>query len=177
MERAQARGHQTPGLAQDPHQDRRDGGGSGNGPVDRIPDDGWKSGLPSSPPATSAMHPCCPSFSTRSRRIKRSPPSPPTAPSTPASAMTPSPPVALRRSYRPAGTQNPGNPTPPGLSHATRSCAPQSASGGPSGDDGAAITAEVAQRPRRTASSSWGSVCPPGTSTIRSRRSKSGLLC
>ncbi len=65
MERPQARRQQTPlapvsrtggetvaRLAQDPHRHRRDGGGSGNGPVDRFPDDGWKSAPPSSPPAT-----------------------------------------------------------------------------------------------------------------------------
>ena len=69
----------------------------------------WKSGPPSSPPATLVTRPCCPNFSTRSRPISRSPASRPpltvcmqtvagqrTAPSTPASAMTPSPPAVLR---------------------------------------------------------------------------------
>jgi hypothetical protein len=115
----------------------------------------WKSGRPSSPPATSATRPCCPNCSTRSRPIRRSPASPPMAPSTPANAMTPSPPAAPPRSSRPARTPSPGSQTPPVRSHETKPCAHHGASDGPSGDDGAGITAEAAQRPRCTASSSW----------------------
>jgi len=68
--------------------------------------------------------------------IKRSPVSPPMVPSTPASAMTQSPPAALLRSYRPAGTPNHGSPTPLGQSPATKLCAHQNTSVGRSGDDG-----------------------------------------
>jgi len=87
----------------------------------------WQSGRPSSPPAISAMRPCCPNFSTRSRPGRRSPPSPPTAPSTPAGATTPSPPAVPPQSCRPARPPDPGSPTPPGQSPATRSCAHRSA--------------------------------------------------
>ena len=61
--------------------------------------------------------------------------------------------IAVRRAaaiIRPARTPSHGNPTPPGPSPATTSCGHRSASGGPSGDDGAAITAEAVQRPRCT---------------------------
>ena len=44
---------------------------------------------------------------------------------------------------------------------AARSCAHRSASGEPSGDDGAGISAEVALKQRCTASSSWSRVCLP----------------
>ena len=113
----------------------------------------------------------------RSRRSRRSPASPPTAPSTPASATTPSPRAVPRRSSRLARTPSPGSPTQPGLSPATRSCAHRSASGGQSGDDGAAITAEAAQKPRCTASSCWVSAYPHASSTVRSRSSRCASPC
>jgi len=106
----------------------------------------WKSGRPGSPPATSVTRPCCPSFSTRSRPNRRSPASPLMVPSTPASAMTPSLPAVQRPSFRPARTPSHGSPTPEEQSPATRPGAPQSASVGPSGDDGAVTTAEAASR-------------------------------
>ena len=108
----------------------------------------WKSAQPSSPPAMSATRPCCPNCSTRSPPIKRSPASPPMVPSTPASAMTPSPPEVPPRSYRPARTQSPGSPTAREQSPATKPCARHAASVEPSGDDGAAITAEAASKRR-----------------------------
>ena len=49
---------------------------------------------------------------------------------------------------RPVRTPNPGNPTPPARSPATKSCGHRSASEGPSGDDGAGITAEAASKQR-----------------------------
>ena len=51
------------------------------------------------------------------------------------------------RSYRPARTPGHGSPTLPEQSHGTKPCAPQSASAGPSGEDGAAVTAEAASKP------------------------------
>ena len=177
VERAQAWRYEAQGLAQDPHRDRRDGGGSGNGPVDRFPDDDWKSGPPSSPPATWGMPPCCPSCSTRSHSIKRSVASSRMAPSTPASAMTPSPLEGPPRSYPLARTPSLGSQTPRVLSHATRSCALRSASVGRSGDDGAVITTEAAQRLRCTVSNCSASARAHGTSTVRSQSSRSGLPC
>ena len=56
------------------------------------------------------------------------------------------PPAALPPSFRPARTPSRGSPTPPGHSHETRHCVHRSASAEPSGDDGAAITAEAASR-------------------------------
>jgi len=43
-------------------------------------------------------------------------------------------------------------------SHEAKPCSHHSASDGPSGYDGVGITAEAAQRPKCTASSSWGNV-------------------
>ena len=57
-----------------------------------------------------------------------------------------SPPVGWPRSSRPARTPRSGNLIPPEQSHATKSCAHQIASVGPSGDDGAATIAEAASR-------------------------------
>lgn len=128
----------------------------------------WRSGRRSSPPAMWGTHPCCPSFSIRSRLTRRSRVSPLTAPSTPASATTPSPPAALRRSYRPERTANPGRPMAPGRSHGMKPSVHRGASVAPSGDDGAAITAEAAQRPKCTASNSWANAWRRGTSTVRS---------
>gem|GEM_PF-3186344 len=76
-------------------------------------------------------------------------------PSTPANLMTPSPTAALARSSRPARTPGPGSPALPGQSPAARPCAHRSASGAPSGGDGAATTAKAASRHE------------PGQTTIR----------
>jgi len=65
----------------------------------------WKSGPPSSPPAMSAMHPCCPSCWTRSQATRRSPASLPTAHSIRASAMMRSPSVGRPRSSAPQERQ------------------------------------------------------------------------
>ena len=137
----------------------------------------WKSGRPSSPPTTWAMHRCCPSCWTRSRQIRRSQRSPPTAPSTPASAMTPSPLAARQRSFCPGRTPSHGSPTPPEPLHKTRSCEHQNLWVEPSGDDGADTTAEAGLRPKCTASSSWASASRRGTSIVRSLSSKSVLPC
>ena len=123
----------------------------------------WKSRRQSSPLATWAMRPCCPNCSTRSCPIRRSPASPPpltvckqtvagqwTGPLTLASAMMPSAPAALPRSYRPDRMPSLGSRTPPGRSHATKPSGHQNASAGRSGDDGAAITAGAASKPRCT---------------------------
>jgi hypothetical protein len=59
----------------------------------------------------------------------------------------------------------------------TKPSAHHGASDGPSGDDGVGITAEAAQRPRCTASSSWANASPRGTSTVRSQSSKSVSPC
>jgi Transposase DDE domain len=72
----------------------------------------------------------------------------PTAPLTRANAMAPSPPVALPRSSRRARTPSRGSPTVPVQPHATRPCAHHGASVEPSGDDGAAITAGAASKPK-----------------------------
>ncbi len=87
--------------------------------------------------------------------------------------LAPSPRGARPQSYCPARMPGHGNPTPPGHSPATKSCALRSASVEPSGDDGAAITAGAASRPRCTASSCWDSVWPLGTSIVRSPSSRS----
>ena len=91
-------------------------------------------------------------------------------------ALVAAPPLpgAPPQSFRPERTPSPGSPTPPGPSLGTKSCAHRSASVGPSGDDGAAITAEAGPRPRCTASSCWANACPRGTSTVRWPSSKSG---
>jgi hypothetical protein len=94
----------------------------------------------------------------------------PMLPSTPASAMMRSPPEAQPRSSCPARTPSPKPPVP---SHETQSCGRQNALVKPSGGDGAATIAAVAQKPRCTASSCWGSGYPPGTSTVGSQGSKS----
>ena len=107
----------------------------------------WKSGRRSSPPATSAMLPCCRNFWIRSRPISRSPASPPpltvcrqtvagqrTVLSTPASATMPSPPEVPPPSFRPARTPNHGSPTPQEQSPATKPCAHHAASAGRFGD-------------------------------------------
>lgn len=73
----------------------------------------------------------------------------------------------------PRKNPSPGSPTPPGPSLGTKSCAHRSASVGPSGDDGAAITAEAGPRPGCTASSCWANACPRGTSTVRLQNSRS----
>jgi hypothetical protein len=90
-----------------------------------------------------------------------------------ANAMTPSPPVALLRSCRRAGTPNRGSATPPGRSRAARRFASRNASAGRSGDDGAVITAGAASRQRCTVSNCWANAWPRGTSTVRWRGSKS----
>jgi hypothetical protein len=64
-------------------------------------------------------------------------------------AIAPSPPEVPPPSFHPARMPNRGNPTRPGLSHATRSCAHQSVSVEPSGGDGAPTTAEA--KPRQDA--------------------------
>ena len=99
-------------------------------------------------PGLFADPPHCPNCWTRSRPIRRSQLSPPMAPSTPASATRPSPPEALRQSSRLARTPSLGSLAPLERSHETKPSAHHGASGGPSGDDGAAITARAAQRPR-----------------------------
>ena len=73
----------------------------------------------------------------------------------------------------PGRTPSLGSLTPKGRSHETRSYEHRSASVGPSGDDGAATTAEAAPKPRCTASSSWASACQHATSTDRSQSSRS----
>jgi hypothetical protein len=93
----------------------------------------------------------------------------------PRSPFAPSPPGVPWRSFHPARTPKRGNPTPPEQSHATRYCGHRSASGGPSGHHRAAMTAEAAQMPRCTEKNCWGSACPPGTSTVRSRSSRCTL--
>ncbi len=150
MERPQARRFQAARLAQDPHRDRREILGNPGCRVHHQRRGRCRAGERHRFERTGEG--CCPSCWTRSRPIRKSQPSPPTAPSTPASATTPSPPAARLRSFRPARTPNPGTPTPPGPSHGTRSCAHQGALVEPSGDDGAAITAEAGPRPRCTAS-------------------------
>ena len=107
--------------------------------------------------------PCGPGFPTRSPPIRSAPASPPpltvckqtvagqwTGPLTLASAMMPSAPAALPRSYRPDRMPSLGSRTPPGRSHATKPSGHQNASAGRSGDDGAAITAGAASKPRCT---------------------------
>ena len=86
-------------------------------------------------------------------------------------------PVALPRSYRPARTHGPGSPTVPVPSRATRPCVHRNASAGPSGEDGAAITAEAASKQRCIVSNCWASDWPRGTLTVRSQSSRSGLPC
>jgi hypothetical protein len=68
-----------------------------------------------------------------------------------------SPPVGPPLSYRPARMPSSGRPIPPGRSRETKSCGRRNASVEPSGDVGAATTVGVAQKPRCTASSCWGS--------------------
>ena len=148
--------------------------GSGARSTSELTRNPWKSGQLNSPRVGSVMRPYYLSCWTRSRPIRRSPPSPPTVPSTRASVMMPSLPGAPPQSFRPERTPSPGSPTPPGPSLGTKSCAHRSASVGPSGDDGAAITAEAGPRPRCTASSCWANACPRGTSTVRWPSSKSG---
>ena len=67
----------------------------------------------------------------------------------------------------PRKNANPGSPTPPGRPHAKRSFGHRSTSDRPSGDDGAGITDEAAQRARCTASSCWVSTCQLGTSNVK----------
>ena len=98
--------------------------------------------------AISATRPFCRTCSVRSPRASRSPLSPPTAPTTPAAATTPSRSGVPRRSSRPAATQSRGREAARPLRAGTRPCEPSDASAGPSGDDGAATTAEAAPRPR-----------------------------
>ena len=50
----------------------RNRGASGARSTSELTSKRWKSGRPNSPPATSAMRPCCRNFWTRSRPIKRS---------------------------------------------------------------------------------------------------------
>jgi hypothetical protein len=92
----------------------------------------------------------------------------PMVPSTPASATMPSPPQVPPRSYSPGKTPSPGSPTPQGRSRATKPCAYHAASVEPSGDDGAAITAEAASKPRCIVSNCSASDWPRGTSIVRS---------
>jgi len=68
-----------------------------------------------------------------------------------------------------------GSPTVPVPSRATRPSAHQNASGGRSGEDGAAITAEAASKQRCPVSNCWTSDWPRGTLTVRSQSSRSGL--
>ena len=68
----------------------------------------------------------------------------------------------------PVRTPSPGSPTPQGRSRATKPCAYHAASVEPSGDDGAAITAEAASKPRCTVSNCSASDWPRGTSIVRS---------
>jgi hypothetical protein len=86
-------------------------------------------------------------------------------------------PVAGTPSLPPRKNANPGSQTPLVQSHETKPCVHHGASDGPYGDDGVGITAEVAQRPRCTASSCWGNVSRLGTSTVRSQSSKSASPC
>jgi acyl-CoA synthetase (AMP-forming)/AMP-acid ligase II len=97
----------------------------------------------------------------------------PLVPSTPASATTPSPLEVPPRSSRPERTPSPGSPTAPGRSHATKPCAPQDASVGQSGYDGAAVTAEAASKPRCIVWNCWASASWPGASTVRWPSSRS----
>ena len=78
----------------------------------------------------------------------RSPASPLTVPSTPVSVTKQLRLAAQPPSYRLVKTQSRGSPTRRGRSHETKLCAHQNASVGPSGDDGAATTAEAASKPR-----------------------------
>ncbi len=94
-------------------------------------------------------------------------------PLTPVNATTPLRPVAPPQSFRPARTPNPGNPTPLERSPATISYGHPSASAGPSGDNGAGITAEAAPRPECIASGSWASAYPRASSTDRLPSSRS----
>ncbi|VDC16567.1 hypothetical protein PARPLA_00005 [Rhodobacteraceae bacterium THAF1] len=111
----------------------------------------WKFGQSSSPAATSAMRPCCPNCSTRSRPTRRSAASLRTAPTTPESATMPSPTGALPLSFRPARTPNPGSRTRLARLRATRPSAHRNTSAERSGGNGVATTAEVASRRRCTA--------------------------
>lgn len=67
----------------------------------------------------------------------------------------------------------PWKPGTAGLPHAMKSCAHRSVSVEPSGDDGSVTTAEAVQKPRCLVSSSSGSACRRGNSTVRLQGSRS----
>jgi len=119
----------------------------------------WKPGLPSSPPATSAMSSREAPPVRANRRgmlpepLDQIPPEQQIASVTADGAFdTRKCPRPSRRagpppSYRLVKTQSRKSPARRGRSHETKLCAHQNASVGPSGDDGAAATAEAASKP------------------------------
>jgi len=83
----------------------------------------WRSGLPRSPGATSAVSGSCPICLPRSSRGKDRQRHGRRRPPTPANATLPLLAAALRRSYRPAGARGHGRSPSPKPGYATRSCA------------------------------------------------------
>jgi len=112
MNRAKARRHEAPRLAQGPSRDRQDVAGNPGGRVHHQPRGRRRAGERHR--FERACERCCPTCRARSRSIRRSPVALPTVPATCANVATPLPDAVLMPSFRHKRTPSSGSRTPSG---------------------------------------------------------------